>query len=206
MYSRQRVIELALGQLSDCSLDPLEQCCGHCLVVLDVLVDLDGTADDLGDTLALHLVVLHLGEVVVVGNDIGHDYAIIWLVDVDVLWLQEASDSELAIGDGECIVKILDWIGLGHLGIVRHQVWSVLVDQGVEGQTISPRGGEVADVDVLVVSCLDLAPEEEGVLGGALLAGLAGPCLLLGLLVGEWTVGAVGGSASTLAAVRYTDC
>jgi len=43
----------------------------------------------------------------------------------------------------------------------------VLVDDGVEGETIAPRRGEVPHVHVVVTSRLHLAPEEQGVLGGS---------------------------------------
>ena len=42
----------------------------------------------------------------------------------------------------------------------------MLVDDGVEGQTVAPRGGEVPDVDVVVAGRLHLAPEQQGILGG----------------------------------------
>ncbi len=41
----------------------------------------------------------------------------------------------------------------------------MLLDEGVEGETIAPAGGEVSHVEVLVVGGLDLLPEEKDVFG-----------------------------------------
>ena len=137
----------------------------------------------------------------VVGDDIGHDNAVVGLVDVDVLWLEEARNAQLAVGDGERVVQALGRAALGQLGVVD-QVGPVLVDEGVEGEAVAPRGGEVAHVHVRVVGGLDLAPEEEGVLGRALLARLPRPRRLRRrLLVREGAVRAVGGAAASVAAL-----
>ena len=53
----------------------------------------------------------------------------------------------------------------------------MLVDEGIEGQPISPAGGEVAYVNVAVASSLHLAPEQQGILGGLRLTAV---CLLYG--------------------------
>ena len=42
----------------------------------------------------------------------------------------------------------------------------MLVNDGVEGQTVAPGGGEVPDVDVVVAGGLHLAPEQKSILGG----------------------------------------
>lgn len=47
-----------------------------------------------------------------------------------------------------------------------YQVRSVLVYDRVERETVTPRGGEVPYVDVVVTGSLHLAPEEQSVLGG----------------------------------------
>ena len=39
------------------------------------------------------------------------------------------------------------------------------MDDGVEGQAVSPASGEISDVDVGVAGGLHLAPEEQRVLG-----------------------------------------
>jgi len=49
----------------------------------------------------------------------------------------------------------------------------VLVDDGVEGETIAPRRGEVPHVHVVVAGRLHLAPEQQGILGGP--GGSTGP-------------------------------
>ncbi len=41
----------------------------------------------------------------------------------------------------------------------------MLVNDGIEGETIPPRGGEVPHVHVVVASRLHLAPEQQRVLG-----------------------------------------
>lgn len=41
----------------------------------------------------------------------------------------------------------------------------MLVDDGVEGETIAPRCCEVSHVDVVVTSRLHLAPQQQGILG-----------------------------------------
>lgn len=47
-----------------------------------------------------------------------------------------------------------------------NQIRSVFVNDGVEGQSVTPRGGEVANVHVVVAGCLHLTPQQEGVLCG----------------------------------------
>jgi hypothetical protein len=42
----------------------------------------------------------------------------------------------------------------------------MLVNDGVEGQTVAPGGGKVPDVDVVVAGGLHLAPEQKSILGG----------------------------------------
>jgi hypothetical protein len=42
----------------------------------------------------------------------------------------------------------------------------VLVDDGVEGEAVAPRGREVSHVDIVVTGCFHLAPEQQGILGG----------------------------------------
>ena len=60
----------------------------------------------------------------------------------------------------------MDGVGLGQF-LVLDQVWPVLVDQCIEGQTIPPTRGEVANVNVSIAGSLHLAPEKQGVLGRA---------------------------------------
>ena len=43
----------------------------------------------------------------------------------------------------------------------------MLVNDGVEGETVAPGRGEVPHVDIVVSGCLHLAPEEQSVLGGS---------------------------------------
>ena len=64
----------------------------------------------------------------------------------------------------EGVVEFVHCFGLGQL-VVLYEVSPVLVDDGVEGQTVPPGGGEVPHVDVVVASSLDLAPQQQGVLG-----------------------------------------
>jgi hypothetical protein len=47
-----------------------------------------------------------------------------------------------------------------------YQVRAVLVYDGVESQAVTPRGGEVANIHVVVASRLHLTPEQQGVFGG----------------------------------------
>ena len=42
----------------------------------------------------------------------------------------------------------------------------VLMDEGIEGQAISPTGGEVSNIDIRITSCFHLTPEEQGIFGG----------------------------------------
>ena len=62
------------------------------------------------------------------------------------------------------MIEVEDCVGLGEF-VVLYEVSTVLVDDGIEGQTVSPGGGEVPHVDVVVASSLDLAPQQQGVLG-----------------------------------------
>ena len=61
------------------------------------------------------------------------------------------------------VVEFVHCFGLGQL-VVLYEVSPVLVDDGVEGQTVPPGGGEVPHVDVVVAGRLHLAPEQQSVL------------------------------------------
>ena len=73
LNATEAVGELAIAEVLDDALDPLEEVGGEGLIVIDHLVALHGNADHLGDPLALHGLLLQLGKVVVVGHDVGDD-------------------------------------------------------------------------------------------------------------------------------------
>ena len=171
LNAMQRVVELAFAQLLDRAPDPVEQLRGQRLVLFDVLVDLDGAAHHLGNTFALHLVVLHLGKVVVERDHVRHDDLFVRRLHVHILGLQESRDAQLPLRNSECVVQIVCRIGLVQL-LHIDQLRTVLVDERVEGEAVPPGGGEISHIHILVVGRLDLTPEKKGVLGRSLLLGL----------------------------------
>ena len=104
-------------------------------------------------------------EEVIEGDHVGDDGLLVGLVHAHILGVQQLHQTELLLGSFKCVVEVVHCIGLGQL-LVLNQVGSVLVDDGIEGQTISPGGREVSNIDIVVASRLDLAPQQEGVLGG----------------------------------------
>lgn len=91
--------------------------------------------------------------------------------------VQELGEAELLLGDVEGVVQVVYGVGAVQ-PLELDEVGPVLVDDGVEGQAVAPRGGEVAHVHVVVAGGLHLAPEEQRVLRGL---GL----LVVGLLDGD---------------------
>lgn len=109
----------------------------------------------------------------VVGYDVSYDRLFVRMVDEYVLGIEELGQTELVLGYVEGVVQIVDGIALAEL-VVLYQLGFVLVDYGVEGQTVSPAGGEVPNVHIVITSGLHLTPEQQSVLGalGFLVVGL----------------------------------
>lgn len=61
---------------------------------------------DLGNTLLDRLALLHLGEVVVVERDVGHNGALVRVRHHDVLGFQQLHDAKLAFGQVEGMSQV----------------------------------------------------------------------------------------------------
>ena len=107
---------------------------------------------------------LHLGEVVIVCDNIGNDGLLIRMVNEDILGVQQFCQSQFLFSDVERIVQIVNSIGLGQF-VKLNEVGSMLVNDGIESQTISPGGREISDVNIMIASSFHLAPEQQRVLG-----------------------------------------
>ena len=70
----------------------------------------------------------------------------------------------MRLGNIKSILQITHSIRTGEFLIVD-QVRSMLVNNGVERKSVSPGGGKVTDIDVVVARGLHLAPEQQSVLG-----------------------------------------
>ena len=76
----------------------------------------------------------------VLGDHIGHDDPILGGPNVHIIGPQESRDAELAVSHCECVVEVNGGVVLIEL-LVVDEVRPVLLDEGVEGETIAPAGG-----------------------------------------------------------------
>lgn len=121
----------------------------------------------------MNSLLLHLGEVVIVRHHIGNDGLLVRMIDKYILCIEQFRQSQLILGHIERIVEIVNGIGLAQL-VELYKIRPVLVNNGIERQTVPPGGREVPDVDVVIAGRLHLAPEQQRVLGalGLLVVGL----------------------------------
>lgn len=74
---------------------------------------------DLGNTLLHCLTLLHLGEVVVVERDVGHNGALVRVRHHDVLGLQQLHDAKLALGQVEGMSQVPLWVVFPQAPIIK---------------------------------------------------------------------------------------
>ena len=102
---------------------------------------------------------LHLTEVVIVGDHIGDDTLLVGMLDKHILCIQQLGQAELIFGYVKCVIQVLDCIVLGQF-VKVYEVGTVLVNDGIESQSIAPRGGEIAHIHVVIAGSFHLAPQQ----------------------------------------------
>ena len=100
----------------------------------------------------------------VVGDDVGDDGFLIGLVDVNVFGVEQFGQTEFLLSHVEGVVEVEHGVRFRQF-VVLNQFWAVLVDDGVECQTVAPRRRKVSNVDVVVTCRLHLTPQQERILG-----------------------------------------
>jgi len=118
----------------------------------------------LSDTLSADGLVLHLGERMKVGADIGEDGLLVRPLHVNVLGVEELGNAQVPLGHVKGAVEVVA-VGVRVQSAEVEEVGPLRVDEGAEGEAVAPAAGEVEDADARVAGRLALAPEQQGLLG-----------------------------------------
>lgn len=122
----------------------------------------------LSDTPAALFLVLHSGEGMVVGRDVGHDALLVGSGGVDIFGVKQFGNAKLIVGNIEGVIEIVEGLPVRQV-IVVEEVRTVEVDEGIESESVPPRRAEVGYVDAGIAVRLSLCPQQQGILGGLLL-------------------------------------
>ena len=79
--------------------------------------------------------------------------------------IKEFSESQSLLCHIEGIVEVMERIGFRKF-LKLNEIRTMLVDEGIEGESIAPRSGKVAYIHIVISGCLHLTPEEQGIFGG----------------------------------------
>ena len=95
----------------------------------------------------------------VVSDNVSDDGLFVGLVHINVLGIEELGETELLFSHVEGVVEIEHGVGFRQF-VVLDQLGAMLVDDGVESETVAPRCCKIADVDIVVACRLHLTPKQ----------------------------------------------
>ena len=165
LHTSERIGKLSIVEHANGLVDPGQQVGHEPFVLVGHLLGIERRADHFGQAAALHAVILSLGEVVVEGDDVGNDGLVVHVFHVDIFGIEQFTDAQTLFADVEGELQIVIGILFRQGAVLWNEIRPMLVYQGTERESILPRRGEVANINIGVIGCFHLAPEQESILG-----------------------------------------